>query len=433
MSTKTHTTDDNELIDDIEGFIRSAIEGMEWEPKRSPRRGRPRILPALCLWAGLLICVLRGMSNQTRIWRLLTKTGLWDYPRFPVSDEAVYKRLRQADSEPLQRLFRQISAAMARRIAKYENRQLAPFANGVYALDVTTLDKAARTLPPLPPVRNTPQQLAGRLAAVFNVRLQQWHHVQYVASAVENEKRTAEALLATVPAGAMVLADMGYFSFRWFDTLTDNGYWWLSRIRQRTSFKVLHTYYQHGDTFDGIVWLGAHRADRAAHAVRLLTFPYGTGVHRYITNVRNPSQLSMRDAANLYARRWDVELAFKFIKRDLNLHLLWSSHQNVILHQIWAVLTISQVLMGLRMEIAGRAGVDPFDVSLSLMVEYIPSWSRDGTDMLTIFVEEGRSAGFIRPSRRIRMKVPPIRPSEIDPLPPDLLLTRKPRYAGRRC
>ena len=38
-------------------------------------------LPALALWAGLLVCVLRGFASQLDLWRLLTLGQLWDYPR----------------------------------------------------------------------------------------------------------------------------------------------------------------------------------------------------------------------------------------------------------------------------------------------------------------------------------------------------------------
>ena len=42
-------------------------------------------------------------------------------------------------------------------------------------------------------------------------------------------------LLETLTPGSLILADLGYFSFPWFDYLTSQGYWWLSRLRERTS------------------------------------------------------------------------------------------------------------------------------------------------------------------------------------------------------
>ena len=124
-------------------------------------------------------------------------------------------------------------------------------------------------------------------------------------------------------------------------------------------------------------------------------------------------------------------MAFKLIKRELGLNLFWSSKVEVILHQVWAVLTIALILHGIQMEIASKAGVDPFDVSLPLIVEYLPKWN--DIDFIALIVEKGREGGFIRPSRRICIKTPEIDMSEYVAPPPDLILERTPRYAGRRC
>ena len=34
--------------------------------------------------------ICRGDGSQQALWRLLTVEGLWDYPRFPVGDEAYH-------------------------------------------------------------------------------------------------------------------------------------------------------------------------------------------------------------------------------------------------------------------------------------------------------------------------------------------------------
>ncbi len=44
------------------------------------------------------------------------------------------------------------------------------------------------------------------------------------------------------------------------------------------------------------------------------------------------------------------------------------------MHQVCAVLLISQILHALQLEIATKAKVDSFDGSLPLLVEYLPRW-----------------------------------------------------------
>jgi hypothetical protein len=422
---------ENPTLDRIECFLQEMITRLEPIHQDPQGRGRPRVLPALCLWAGVVVCVLRGWSSQLAVWRQLSKKGLWDYPRFPVTDQAVYKRLEQGGSEALRQLFSLVSQALAERLAGFA-QPLAEFASEVVAIDQTTLDKVVRHLPALREVASDDTHLLpGKLAGVFDIRMQQWRHVEYIEDPHQNEKVAAPALLAHIQRGALILMDLGFFSFAWFDQLTDEGYYWITRLRQKTSYEIVHRFYENGTTFDGLVWLGAYRADRTKHIVRLITFRVGEVSYQYITNVVHPTLLGLHDIAVLYARRWDIEMAFKLIKRELNLHLLWSAKQSVVLLQVWAVLLISQILHALQLEIAARAGVDPFDVSLPLLVEYLPRWN--DVDFILLVVERGRDAGFIRPSRRIRIQTPPVDILAYAPPPPGLIMSREPHYAHRRC
>jgi Transposase DDE domain len=434
------------VVGEIEEFLRQMIEQMPPDLAEMQRSGpgRPRIMPSMCLWAGLLVCVLQGLNSQRALWRLLNKGNFWFYPRFAVSDQAVYKRLERAGTSPMQRLFRQVSEVLAQRLAPFESTQLAPFASGVWALDQSTLDQVARTLPALrgsPPA--DPRLLPGKLSALYNVRAQQWKHIEQIENPTQNEKVAARATLerlveAGVDEGSLILADLGYFGFEWFDWLTEHKMWWVSRLRAKTSFEVIHCMYkgqdEQGRPFsDSLVWLGAYRADRAAHAVRLVTFWQGTSHYSYITSVLDPKQLSMLDIARVYARRWDIEMAFKLVKRYLGLYMLWSAKPVVVQQQVWAVLIISQIMQALQMEIAARAGVDPFEVSMPLLVEYMPRFVYTGEDPVTVFVQQGRELGFIRPSRRTLIRAPAVDPHAITPVPPDVLLVRQPRYSHRNC
>jgi len=422
------------IVGDIEHFLLELIASLQ--PDRGPARrsgpGRPRILPEMCLWGALLVCVLRGLTHQLTIWRLLAKSGLWSYPRFPVTDQAVYNRLGSAGSAALLLLFERVTAVLRERLAPYMRTNLATFASKVFALDAMTLDQIARLLPSLRAVPPGDERLLpGKMIGLFDIRRQQWHKVQHVADPYQNDKVTARDMVAALPRRSLILADLGYFAFAWFDDLTDQGYYWLSRLRSKTSYTVQHVFYQTEDIFDALVWLGAYRADKAAHLVRLVTLRVGTSTYSYITNVLQPEMFPASEIAQVYARRWDIELAFKMLKQHLKLHLWWSAKPVVIEQQLWAALIIAQILHALQVEIAARAGVEIFDVSLQLLVEWAPQCAADGEDVVTIFVERGRALGFIRPSTRLRPQATAIPPEMIIPCPPDLVLVRQPRYAHR--
>jgi hypothetical protein len=411
----------------IESFLFRLLDGLSLPEPRG--RGRPRILPALALWTGLLVCVVRKQTRQLDLWRLLTGSGLDRFPHVAISDEAVYKRLATAGTAPLVALFEHVTAVLAARLAPLADTSLAPFARGVYALDATTLDQVARLLPDLRGVpKGDRRLLPGKLSALFDLRTQQFVRIQHHPDPAQNDKVAARAMVADLPRGSLLLADLGYFAFAWFDDLTAAGYHWISRLRQKTSTRTIHVYYDRGGVFDGLVWLGAYRADKGGRAVRLVRFNRGGTTFTYITNVRDPAVLPLREMARLYARRWDVELAFKLIKQHLGLHVLWSAKEVVLLQQVWGVLIIAQILQGLRLEIAQRAGADPFEVSMALLVQYLPQYLfHSDADPVARFVAYGRQLRFIRPSSRLVIVAPDIPPDQIIPCPSDLILERTPR------
>jgi hypothetical protein len=116
------------------------------------------------------------------------------------------------------------------------------------------------------------------------------------------------------------------------------------------------------------------------------------------------------------------------LKEHLHLHLWWNSKLTGILQQLWACLIIAQLLQAMRMEIACQAHVDPFEVSMALVVRSIPMLLVSGQDPITLCVQRGRQLGFIRPSSRLHLQVPVIAAADIVPRPADLVLERTPCY-----
>lgn len=401
-------------------------------PLRPKGRGRPEILPATLLWSGLLLCVLAKSMHQTALWRLLHQHGLWEFPKIPVTAEAVRRRLIRSGSTVMQQWFADVTATLDTQYPPVLD--LAPFASGVFAIDESTLDQVARTLPILRSVANGDDRLLpGKLQTVFNIRTQRFHHVQTTELPHQNEKVAARDLLSTIPPGSLVLTDLGYFAFKWFDDLTDGGYFYVSRQRRKISHETVHVLVDCNGIRDELIWLGAHRADRAKHLVRMITVPFKGDTYRYITNVCDPQLLSIRQVVELYARRWTVERAFATIKRDLGLHLLWSAHGEMILTQVYGVLIIAQIASALRGEIARRGGYDIFEVSMTLLLRELPwmlSRLAPGADLLdTLAALPLEKHGYIRPSSMTDFTIPD--PGPYHPPPPDLPTVRAPRYANK--
>ena len=398
------------------------------------RRGRPAQLSNVHLCLGIVLCGLQGFGAQLQLWRRLCLEPMGPFAPVAVVDQAVYNRLARG-AGAMRAFFQQVSGWMAEQLEGLEDRSLAPWATQVLALDESTLDVVGRWLPQLRRLLpGDPRLLAGRISAVFDLRRQQWVHVEVWQEAVANCKQQARLMLAGLQAGTLLLFDRGYLSFPWFDELTGRGLWWISRYANHASMRVRHILYQGDGVTDAIVELGIYRADRAKYPVRLVQFYHHGRLHRYLTNVLDQEQLSLADIARLYARRWDIELAFCLLKEHLQLSQLWSAKWEVVQVQIWCALLLAQLFHGLQVQLAAQEGVDPFEVSVDLLVQLVPRLLQRGIAPLPLLGRVGRDVGLIRPSTRIAVQVPFVDAAWITPAPLEALQPRESvRYAQRNC
>ncbi len=414
------------------------VQAVECSHERAvvKKAGRPNRLSNRLLAAGILWCVLHGWVSQWDLWRRISVFGVGSLAAVAVCDQAIYNRLAKSGTEVMQEVCAQISSWLWQWMARYEEHQLAPFASRIYALDESKMRPIKRWLKDL---RDVPlgdlSLLAGRLVGLFDVRRQQWVCIEWLPKAIANCQEHTEAMLSHIEIGALLLFDLGYYNFEWFDTLTQRGIWWVARLRSNGSYTIEHILVQRDGYFEALIFLGAYRADQAAYLMRLVRVRYRGQWYSYISNITDPFQLSGAQIVALYARRWDIELGFRMLKDHLGLRFLWSAKVQVIGAQLWATVILAQLLHALQVQVAVESGVETFAVSLELLWRYLPDLSqlsaKQGKPLLQIIKENGVALKLIRPSTRIRRVVPVIDWQEMTPLRPDLQWIRVPRYAHK--
>lgn len=377
-------------------------------------RGRPLQLSWLHLALALLMGVLQQDQHLSTIWRRLYLQPIGSFAPVHLTYEAVRKRLLSAGSALLEQLFDTVTSALAHLSQPLPSTlTLAPFATEVVALDESTLDGLRRLTQEQRDLPNgDPHLLPGKIAGLFDLRQQRWMRLQLRADVLAACNTGILLLLQGLAPGSLIVADLGYFSFPWFDYLTGEGYWWLSRLKQGVTYEIKQVlaYDERLGFLDAIVWLGKYRADRAAHAVRLVCYTVGDKPYAYLTNVLDPHQLSVQDIAQLYARRWDIELGFKLLKCELGLHIWWGARPELVLVQLWLALILAQLLHALQRHVALQAEVDPFDVSMPLLVEVLQLIPADSAPIVDQLVQHGRALGLLRPSSRLKVQLPQIQP-----------------------
>jgi len=419
----------------VETMLVQAVESAQ-QSAVVKQAGRPQRLSTRLLAAGILWCVLHGWISQWDLWRRVSGFGVGSLAPVAVCDQAIYNRLAKYGTQMMQHLCAQISSWLWQWMAPYEERQLAPFAKEVYALDESTMRPIKRWLQEVRAVPlGDPSLLAGRLVGLFDVRRQQWRRIEWLPKAIANCRVHAEAMLSQMEIGALLLFDLGYYDFEWFDTLTQRGIWWVARLRSNGSYRIEHILVQRDGYFEALMFLGAYRADQAAYLMRLIRVRYRGHWYSYITNITAPTQLSGAEVVALYARRWDIELGFRLLKDHLGLNWLWSAKMQVIGAQLWATVILAQLLHALQVQVARESGVETFDVSLELLWRYLPELSKLATSrrhsLFEVITDLGVFLKLIRPSTRIKREVPTIPWHEMTPLPVDLVWIRQPRYAHK--
>jgi len=422
------------VVESVESALRSLLARVDFDELDPPSpMGRPRLVTAALFWSSVLAGVVRGNEHMRDLWRSIVFEGVWDHSRVAVEDEALYRRCKSDAWERARDLFFAVQSLVSQ--PSSPQRRESRFApGGVYAFDDTVLDEVEKRSTALRSVQET--VLPGRVSTVFDVLKGQIVDVEISDDPNQNEKKVARKLLSMVPKQSLILFDLGYFSFRWFDELTDEGAFYVSRLRAGTSLgDTLFEYYRSDTMVDRVVWLGKYRADRAKHAVRVIEIRRGSTWHRYMTNQLDAKKLWVQDVVRLYSQRWDIELAFKLIKRVLGLATIWSADPHAIRLQVFAILTVAWVVRAMRKEIAQRLKVPVDDVSEEMMMVVIPLVMRGGGPdpigyMLSI---ESKGKGcVVRRSRRINYEVPEVG-GKLPAMPSDIVLERTPRYAGRKC
>lgn len=313
---------------------------------RDGKRMRNRLLTLPVMVAVVLSLVYRQIPGLNELLRVLRLEGLlWVQP-LSVSDTAIGKRLRQLPVELFSQCFREVQARLAQRSAGMPCasswQTLATRFPAIWIADGSSLEELRRQLKALRERQET--ILAGKLMMVVELMSHRPVAMHYDDNAKANDKTFCDWLLQHLPNGGLLVFDLGFFAFLFFDYFTDNHQYFLTRMREKTAYTRTRLLSQ-GERFcDEIIEMGQYRANRCRHPVRMVSVLWGTTWYRYLTNVLDPQHLSAQQVCDLYRRRWRIEDAFFVTKRLLGLAYLWVGDANGVQIQIVATWIFYAVL-----------------------------------------------------------------------------------------
>lgn len=221
------------------------------------------------------------------------------------------------------------------------------FKNKLFSLDSSLLDVSLKVFP---------QANYNRMKAAFKLHVGLDHDGLIPAFVAVTRGKVGDqsgARLLTFPKGSVVVFDRGYMDYKWHKQLTDNGIYWVTRIRTGAKFRVLAR--QNINKADGVTsdQTIEYTSDRSRknnlYPVRRVGYrDPETGKHYIFTT--NHFDWSAKTIAEIYKQRWQVELFFKWIKQNLKIKSFLGNNDNAVMTQVMVALCVYLILAYLKFQ-----------------------------------------------------------------------------------
>lgn len=138
----------------------------------------------------------------------------------------------------------------------------------------------------------------------------------------------------------MYVFDRGYLDYERFDRMTDDSYFFLSRLRKNAVIRNVYDFKLPKDTAvlsDQMVLIGTTQ-NRAENYFRLLKVIDSKGNELHL--ITNRFDLSAEEISEMYKSRWAIELFFKWIKQHLSIKKFYGQSEWAIQNQVFIALIV---------------------------------------------------------------------------------------------
>lgn len=250
---------------------------------------RERLLTLPVMVALVLSLIWRQFSGVSELVRVIrTETLLWVPPLQKLSQQALDHRLRTLPAELFLRLLYHLLPVFQ---ARWQARQrpvpvVIAWARTHYSrlliCDGSTLDALLRKVGLLRELPTHP--LAGRMTALLDLAARLPWRLWYEPDPNASDQRCWPQILAALPAGALLLFDLGYTNFTMFLQLTQAQVTFITRAKVNLAYQLEKVLQRRDTVHDLLVWIGRD-ADR--QQVRLIEVRYHGVWYRYLTNELN--------------------------------------------------------------------------------------------------------------------------------------------------
>lgn len=159
-----------------------------------------------------------------------------------------------------------------------------------------------------------------------------------ITNAKEHDRGQLEVLVDDQ--ACMYVFDRGYLDYERFDRMTDDGYFFLSRLRKNAVVRIIETFSLPTNSkvlSDEMVVIGTTQ-NRAENMFRKLKIHDSKG--NELTLLTNRFDLSADEIAEIYKSRWAIELFFKWMKQHLSIKKFYGHSEQAVHNQIYIAMIV---------------------------------------------------------------------------------------------
>ena len=150
--------------------------------------------------------------------------------------------------------------------------------------------------------------------------------------------------------GTILVFDRGYVDYAWYEELTRQGVFFVTRLRHDAHYRVLESrpLPQKGHIrSDELIGLGSHWY-RQKHPLRRVEIDVPAGEEPVVL-LTNHLTLGSTTLARIYQDRWQVEVFFRALKQNLRVKSFVGTSPNALKIQIWTALIAILLLKYLQL------------------------------------------------------------------------------------
>jgi hypothetical protein len=181
-------------------------------------------------------------------------------------------------------------------------------------------------------------------------------HDGYLPSfAVLTEGKTHEIRVARqlrFHPGTIVILDRGYTDYDWFETLTHQGVWFVTRMKDNADYVVMETRpLASGGAVrsDQVISLFQHARLGKSLFFRRIVF-WDEKTQKELVFLTNHLKFAASTIAAIYKDRWQVELFFKSLKQLCKIKTFVGTSPNAVKTQVWTALIAMLLLRFLQLK-----------------------------------------------------------------------------------